>query len=86
MSKRKGWDAATFTGQGAPEPAAEPAMTATPQAGQRVAIGTYVPAALQAELRILAAHQSAALGRRVQLSDLVTEALTDLLAKYKGRQ
>ena len=51
----------------------------------RAPFNIYATRQLADEVRALGYRLSAARGRRVSLSSLVDEALTDLLAKYAGR-
>ena len=60
-----------------PEPAAS-----TKFSGRKTAVGTYVPEEIMAELRFLAAKESKEKDQRITISDLVSEALLDLLKKH----
>ena len=73
-------------------------MSATPEAtrspevsprlpldqGRKEALGTYVPQALALTLRELSLRLSRERGKRVTISDVVTEALQDFIEKYPG--
>ncbi len=50
---------------------------------KRVALGSYIPEALHWDVKDLALKRSRERGERVTMADLVTEALEDLLTKYR---
>jgi len=77
-----------------PQPADLAAFASSPNAHSaereaerepRTPFNIYATRQLADEVRALGYRLSAARGRRVSLSSLVDEALTDLLAKYAGR-
>ena len=59
-----------------------PAAGGSGAEGERVQLGTSIPPGLLQDLHRLAARLYLKRGRRVTISDLVTEAVTDLLRKH----
>ncbi len=72
-------DTAAWLGAGA----GEPQPPATESTRNWPTLGVRCPPDLVEDMRDLARQLSRSQGKRVRMSDLLTEALRDLLAKYK---
>lgn len=66
-----------------PAPSATPPIQGTTE-DRRVQLGTYVPEPILLQLKELSVKLARGSGRRVTISDIVTEALREFIEKHEG--
>ena len=66
-----------------PVPPAAPPVTSLPE-GRKASLGTYVPEPMLLQLKELSLKLSKEHGRRVTISDIVSEALKEFIERHLG--